>query len=432
MIQEIHAGDRQIPASSWNEMRAAVQGITPGQQQYQSAANNPFLVTVKNVTGGTLDALAIVKIDGATYTRSGDVFANTGIMQGVEVDGATPGADTDNVAILQAACGAGGIVKAIASGCSPCFVYCADSSKTYKYAKPIANNTQYLQATDDPSDVTILWHKQGSGKQAAYVKIDAQGTPEPEYFIINYGKGANDTPTHTPTIYTKGSLHYISYNSAGYWEPSAYNEQPASSTLLKRPDGARLVVCQIDAPSSTAECRIPYFTPESNMGVPASYTSSIGFGTVTRCGVKPGEHTFTNKMCDYAVIANSNNICSYVYSPQFVADVTVNGTTGGGNVVTANICGKDWTVNFPGSGSGLSATNYPDIYPYDLIIVMVDCAAQECDAIDYPTDYEAGTVMPFYGSAPGRGWDSSIYPTPQPLADVGLTLFYKVKTNAIL
>ena len=416
MIQELQAGDRQIPASGWNEMRAAVQGMTPAQKMYGAASNNQFLVTVKNVTGEDLPALAIVKIDAATYaSRTGVTFANAGISNGVEVDGDKPGAETDNIAILQAACGADGFVKAIASGCSPCYVLLPSRNyRTFRYAVPIESNAEMLKATDTPSNITILWHKSGSGKQPAYVKIDA--IDDREYFVINYGKKDGDTPTHTPTIFTKGSLHYIKYNSAhGCWEPSEYNEEPSESTMLERPEGARLVVCQIDAPDSAAEYRIPYFTPESNMGVPPYIRTYTNLTTTKRCGVKPGEHTFTNKMCDYivtniAVDYYYNSPATYAYSPQFVAKVNaLPASTAGISPVVVNICNTEYPVIFPAATSG---NKYADIYYNDSLLVNVDCILKVCYAIEYPTDYPEGTIMPWYRPNPwtspagyiGRGW----------------------------
>ena len=116
MIQELHAGDRQIPASGWNEMRAAVQGITPGQQQYQSAKLNPACITVENATGATLPAFSIVRLGAAMYSsRSGSDFADLAIKNGVEIGGYTPAAATDTIAITQAACPSGGLVKALIS-----------------------------------------------------------------------------------------------------------------------------------------------------------------------------------------------------------------------------------------------------------------------------------------------------------------------------
>ena len=100
MIKQLHPGDTQISAAGWNEMRAAVQGLTPGQQQYQSVQRNPAYVTIKNNTGGDLPVFSVVKIDGAMYSRSGDTFINQAAQNGVELDGDTPAAVTDTIAIL--------------------------------------------------------------------------------------------------------------------------------------------------------------------------------------------------------------------------------------------------------------------------------------------------------------------------------------------
>ena len=420
MIKELHPGDTQISAAGWNEMRAAVQGLTPGQQQYQSGQRCAAYVTIKNNTGSDLPAFSVVKIDGAMYSRSGDTFINQAAQNGVELNGNTPAASTDTIAITQAACASGEFVKAVVSGATACRVYKA-SNINYQYASVTAGQYGYLTGTDTPSNIRVLWIAAGTGAKEAYVLLD--NVAEGEYFIINPGNDGTQTAAHTPSIFTKGSLHYISYNN-GIWTPNVYNEEPSTSTLLQRPSGSRLVVCQIDAPNSSKECKIPYFTPESNMGVAPNFTSSVSFFTSNRCGVKPGEHAFTNKFCDYAVVNGA-----FEYNPQFVANVTVGGLTGGGYDVTADICGEDWLVNFPNSNAGLSATNFPDIYPYDVITVLVDCEAGVCYALDYPTDYEAGSTQAFY-QTPGRGWDAIT--TDPAMTAAGFTLYQKVKTGAIL
>ena len=434
MIQELHAGDRQIPASSWNEMRAAVQGITPGQQQYQSGKLNPVYITVKNVTGSDLPAFSVVKLSGATYSRTGDTFINQAISNGIELDGDTPASATDTIAITQAACAAGGFVKAIADGCTPAFVY-KDSNKDYAYAKPVSGQTGYLKGTDDATSIRILWIASGTGKKEAYVCIDASGKPTPEYFVINYkNSGAND-----PDVYTKGSLHYVYYNAQhGCWLPISANEATPATAPTARQPGTKLVICQEDAPNSTTEYHMPYFTPESNMGVPAKITT-YNTGTFgKRCGVLLGEHEFTNKAFDYLITGvdgsggtvTANTGLTFCYTPVFIEDLTVNGTTGGGHTVYADVFGQEWVVGFPASPAGLSQMSYPDIYPGDSILALVDTEKQICSAMDYSKDYPEGKIMAYYYAIPGRGWD--YYTTPQALSDIGFDLYIKVKTSAIL
>ena len=115
---------------------------------------------------------------------------------------------------------------------------------------------------------------------------------------------------------------------------------------------------------------------------------------------------------------------------QFITDAVVYGTTGGNNSVYTDINGVTYEVIFPTDQDGLSAANYPDIYPDDRILVCVDLETGECNAIDYPTDYPAGTVIPWFsncfpGSAeanrtpylPGRGW-SKYNPYQDAWADI--------------
>ena len=290
MIQELHAGDRQIPASGWNEMRAAVQGITPGQQQYQSAARNPVYITVKNVTGSDLPAFSVVKLSGATYSRTGDTFINQAISNGVELDGNTPAAASDVIAITQAACPADGLVKALVSGATACYIN-KPSGVTCNYAKVAAGYSDYLEGTDTPTGIKVLWSAGGTGKKEAYILLG--------------------------------------------------------------------------------------------------------------------------------------------YTPQFITSVTVYGTMGG-NTVYGDIGGVQYTIWFPNNNTGLSAPNYPDIYPGDEILVCVDFESGNCYAVDYPTDYEGGTLMAFYSGqgSPGRGWDAIT--TSPDMTAAGFTLYQKTKTGALL
>ena len=172
MIKELHPGDTQISAAGWNEMRAAVQGITPGQQQYQSNQRSAAYITIKNQTiAGDIPAFSVVKIDGAMYNRSGDTFINQAAQNGVELSGNTPAATTDVIAITQAACKSGDIVKAMVSGATACKVYKAEN-RAYKYAAPTPNQTGYLTGTDDVTGIRVLWSASGTGAKEAYVLLE--------------------------------------------------------------------------------------------------------------------------------------------------------------------------------------------------------------------------------------------------------------------
>lgn len=176
MINRLEPGDRQISASGWNEMRAFINDYEVQQSHQNIAVKNPFLITIKNTSGYDLDPLAVVKLDTATYTdRTGDTFANKGIEFGTELNGTTVTSEDDNVAIVQAACPSNGFCKAIADGCTPCFVQVADANKEYKYAKPITNDREKLEATEDATQIKLLWYKKALGKQPAYVCLDAMG-----------------------------------------------------------------------------------------------------------------------------------------------------------------------------------------------------------------------------------------------------------------
>lgn len=426
MINRLEPGDRQISASGWNEMRDIVNNISPGQNTVLTNSKESSLITVKNNTGMNLTPLSIVALTTPVYSRSSSTFAEKAVEYGTEMNCTSPANENDNIAVLQAACKTDGFVKAIGSGYTPCFVY-KDENKTYEYAKPVASQTGYLKGTNDPTSVRIVWIASGTGKKEAVVCIDATAAkPEKEYFVINKGNDGTETPTDTPTIFTKGSLHYVKYDGED-WIPSQWNEYSGSSTSgnssLRRPTGTKLVVCQEDAPNSNKEYKMPYFTPESNIGVPPkidSYLPTIS-GT-KRCGVKPGEHTFTDKCFDYLVTSSVSPPSagvggySFVYEPVFTALVYVTGA-GDNAPIKIGIGDVEMDCLVPTDYDGLSGPSYPDIYENDLIMALIDCTDYTADAIDYSKDYPEHTVLPWYTSCypssdenyrqpflPGRGW----------------------------
>ena len=429
MIKELHPGDTQISAAGWNEMRAIAQGLTPGQQQYQSGQRSPAYVTIKNNTGSDLPAFSVVKIDGAMYTRTGDEFINQAAQNGVELNGVTPAAATDTIAITQAACKSGGIVKAMISGATACKVY-KTSNAAYSYADVTAGQSGYLTGSNTPSNIRVLWIASGTGNKEAYVLIDYAAAQTPEYFVINAGNDGSQTAANNYALYTKGSLHYIEYDvTAGVWVPMTGNETAPTSAPYTRP-AARLAICQADAPNSAAEYKMPYYTPECNMGVAPDIDSTnpyVTLGLYSRCGVVLGEHKLSGKNYDYCITGFGSDSVKYEYQPVFIVyNVTANGTTGGGYTPYIEINNEQYDVDYPTTYT--DGANYPDIYPYDLLTVQINCEAATAAAIDYPRDYPAGFLLAAYQS-PGRGWDAIT--TPPGMQDAGLTLYQKTKTGAI-
>lgn len=204
MIKKLTPGDSQISASGWNEMRQFINEYEAKQSDNNTNKRNPFLITVKNTTSGALAPLSVVKIANPTYSRTGDTFANKGIEFGTELNGVVPASESDNVAITQGACPAGGFVKAIADGCTPAFVY-KDIDKSYKYAQPMTNQTGYLRGTDDATNIRILWLASGTGKQEAYVCLDATGEGTPLKCAVHLGDTSDEYPdgaTQLPTTRT--------------------------------------------------------------------------------------------------------------------------------------------------------------------------------------------------------------------------------------
>lgn len=407
-------------------MRAFIHDYSFPQDTFKSPPRNPAYISVKNVTSAALPALSIVTISTPIYTRSGDTFKNKGVEYGVEMNGAAPDSDSNNIAVTQEAIRPGCIGRAICSGATPCIIHKA-ANTAYKYAKPVTSQTGYMEGTDDVTNYRVLWIASGTGNKEAYICIDASGTPTPEYFVINAGNDGTQQAINNPSLYTAGSLHYITYSN-GEWIPIAGNETTPSAPYT-RPT-ARLAICQVDAPAGAKEFRMPYYTPEMNIGVPADFDSNnpyVTLGLYNRCGVVLGDHQFSGKNFDYCVTGTGTDSVKYEYQPVFIAyGLTANGTTGGGYIPYVEINNIQFDVDYPTTYT--DGANYPDIYPYDVLTVQIDCVTSTALAIDYPKDYPAGTLMAFYQS-PGRGWDAIT--TPQGMTDAGFTLYEKNKTGAI-
>lgn len=402
-------GQRHIPAADWNELRDFMNSYSPQPGGMVNNQLNPFFVYVQNDTSDDLPAFSVVKLDGSIYPqRSAADTKDAALNQLLEISGDTPtGELNENIGILQEDVEAGQLGRAIVVGAALCYVQVDNANTAYKYAKSI-DSVEKLKATNDIGQARIVWKERGTGKKLAYVVLDQSGK-HPEYFVINKNWNGSGTAPNTPSIFTAGSLHYVTWDGAD-WVPHSDNEATKPSSPM-RPSGAKLVVCQEDAPNDAKDYRMPYYTPESNMGVPPTISSTWSGYSGERAGVVPGEHVFTDKWVDYAV---SNNR-SLVYQPSFIETFQAKGQTGGGNNLYIEINNEQYQVYYPiysAFGYG-SIVNAPDIYPDDEILVRFNAAVGTGDAIDYPTDYPVGTVMPWYtprmgtpltSYMPGRGW----------------------------
>lgn len=391
MIQELHAGDRQIPASGWNEMRAAVQGITPGQQQYQSAARNPVYITIKNVTGSDLPAFSVVKLSGATYSRTGDTFINQAIANGVELNGDTPASATDTIAITQAACAAGEFVRAIVSGASPAMIL-NDSIYAYTYARVKAGVTSYLEPTNDKTAIRLITCPTATGSS----------TPQGAYAIIDYidDRQTFTVPASLASTAKKGAVFKIYLSSTG-WQ-------------IRTGVGAYiLAVCQEDMDDNATEpMQMPFYTPEQNYGVsPDMGTPYQADALVQHRGVIDGEYEFSTKRLDYVY-----QYGRYAYCPTFTFTGTSVSYNGGVGIV---IEGHTYSVTFltgATPGAGYSLTSYPDVYAGDIITVLVtdgggSAYSANVTAVEYPTDFKKGTSIVVEDTMLlERGWDEDYIP----------------------
>lgn len=414
-MDKAKAGQRHIPAKDWNEIRDFINNFFLQNGGMVNNPYNPFLITVKNsVSGVDLEPFQVVRVNSAMYpSRSADDTVTAALNGSIELDASAPtGEDGENIAIVQYDIANGDIGSAICSGATLCYVNIANAQTDYKFAKSKAGETDYLEASEDGGQARIIWKQPGTGKKLAYVILDQTGTPTPEYFVINKNWNGSGTPPNTPSIFTAGSLHYVRWDGSD-WIPHNDNEA-VNSTSPKRPSGAKLVVCQTDAPTDAKNFRMPYFTPEDNLGVPPDFSDSVSvIDAGERCGVIPGEHEFTGKCYDYRKIEGS-----YIYEPAFTATVQAMGQTGGNNQLYIDINNEQYECYVPIYNPTLadnSGPSYPDIWPYDYIVVSFDCETYTAQGLNYPRDYPEGTIMPWYRPSPwsnptypGRGWQQYI------------------------
>lgn len=425
-MEKAHPGQKRIPAKDWNEIRDFINRYAQQPGGMVNNPLNPFLVWVKNNTSNNLPAFSVVKLDGAIYPqRASADTKDAALNQLLEISGNTPtGEAGENIGILQEDVPTGQLGKAVVVGASLVYVQVDNANTTYKFAKSLSS-CEKLQADESEGQVRIVWKESGTGKKWAYVILDQTGTPTPEYFVINKNWNGRGTPPNTPSIFTKGSLHYVTFDGAE-WIPHSANESTSASSPI-RPSESKLVICQEDAPNDAKNYRMPYYTPESNMGVPPIITSTWSGTNSTRAGVVPGEHTFTDKWVDYHVTSQpswANSSCSLSYEPVFIETFEAIGQTGGGQYLYIEINNQQYQVFYPLYNQFMygDITNAPDIYPGDLILVSFNTITGTGDAVDYPTDYPVGTIMPWYRAStwtnpvyPGRGWEPF---TPQPEGEI--------------
>jgi len=401
-------GQKHIPAADWNELRDFMNSYTPQNGGMVNNPLNPFFVYVQNDTSDDLPAFSVVRLDGTIYPqRSAADTKDAALNQLLEISGDTPtGELNENIGILQEDVEAGQLGRAIVVGAALCYVQVDNANTAYKFAKSLST-CEKLKATNDIGQARIVWKESGTGKKLAYVVLDQSGK-HPEYFVINKNWNGSGTAPNTASIFTKGSLHYVTWDGSD-WVPHSSNET-TSSTSQQRPTGAKLVICQETAPTDAKDYRMPYYTPESNMGVPPDYSTSVSVTDAgDRCGVMPGEHEFTDKCYDYRKIEGS-----YIYEPSFIATVQAMGQTGGNQTLYIDINNNQYQCYVPQynpTQADNSGPSYPDIWPYDYMVVSFDCESYTAQGLDYPRDYPEGTIMPWYRASrwtnpvyPGRGW----------------------------
>ena len=398
-MDKAKAGQRTIKAADWNQIRDFINNFSPQNGGMVNNPNNPFLITVKNVTGSDLPAFSVVKIDAAMYPDLSDTeLVVETFNKSVELDGDVPdGTDGENIAIIQEDIPAGQLGKAICSGASLCYINVTTDTE-YKYAKSASNGTS-LDVSESGGQARIVWRQDGTGTLLAYVILDQMGTPEKETFLL-YPNG-----NWTASDYVKGNLEYIIYDSARKaWVPLVISGTPSQPDL----DRCRLVVCQADAPSDVSDTgySMPYYPLEDNIGVEANKSTVSGESFSDRCGVAFGEHVLSNKRIDY-VFRDGR----YAFEPFFTKTLLAEGHAGGQSGVWVTINGTQYRVSFPsGTGYNVNMAMTPDVYSGDTITVHVTTNLRypsntTVNAVAYPVDYQKNTVliMP-YGNPGWRGW----------------------------
>lgn len=422
-MDKAQPGQRRIKASDWNEFRQFMLDFYQQNGGMVNNPNNPFLITVKNVTGSDLPAFSVVKIDAAMYPNLSDTdLVVETFNKSVELDGDVPaGTDGENIAIIQEDIPAGQLGKAICSGASLCYVN-VSSDTEYKYAKSASSETDYLDASESGGQCRIVWRQDGTGTLLAYVILDQMGTPEKETFLL-YKNG-----NWTASDYVKGNLEYIVYDSSRKaWVPLVISGTPSQLDL----DRCRLVVCQADAPSDVSDTgySMPYYPLEDNIGVEANKSTVSSEQFSDRCGVAFGEHVLSNKRIDY-VFRDGR----YAFEPFFTKTLLAEAHDGGQSGVWVTINGTQYRVSFPVITGSSSNPMAPDVYAGDYITVLVTSNLRYpnnavVNAINYPTDRPANWLTFTVGGqiASSRGWQdvtTEFIPSTNPSVNYSESLMF--------
>lgn len=291
MIKKLNSGDRQISASSFNEVRQFVNEFSSGQNTVMVPQSNPVYVTVHNTHTDPLPEYSIVKIvEGSYPDREVDEGTDEALNIGVELDVIVPDNRNNTVAILQEAIDADGYGKAIVSGCSACRLWLDDDEETYDYAEPyegLQTGLEYyythLHATKLATNIRVLWHAESDGTTnsvLAYVCIGIFA----ERPIILDSSLLSDSPEQ-PCDDNSYTLYQSSSTSFGR---ENHTEIDAVNNPLGLPADRPWAIAKVNGfpnringiPEYTAigcDCR-EFFT------IPASSSSNINTGDVYNIG----------------------------------------------------------------------------------------------------------------------------------------------------
>ncbi len=239
-------GQKHIPTTAWNAMREVAQQFENGLPSFEStsANRNPFLVTIENATGASIEPFAVLEISDAMFpNRTGTDFLNEAINRGVELKGIKPSGEQEkNIAITLDGGPNGTLVQAVVVGAVPCKVMVETSSaENYKYAVPVANQTGYLKAAES-GNIRILWKESGYGTAKwAYVLLEQRN------FSLKVAKAMVNTdysPEGATQLSTTATWMYTStVDSYGVRDDA---NAPKVANPLGLPEGRPVVVAKCD------------------------------------------------------------------------------------------------------------------------------------------------------------------------------------------
>lgn len=208
---ELKAGDSELSAQAFNNMRRAAQIVFDGlgkSEKPQYSYSNPLIISVENASGSSLPPFSAVEISAPMYNRTGEVWETGALNYGVEMKVVTPtAADGKNLAVLLQGLAAGTLGKAVVSGPVSCRVLVESAAEAeYQYAHPVYGQT-YLKASES-GPIRILGKESGVGTLWGYVLLDSQGVSD-AYLAYTPAYRANADASFQPPTRTFYVMYWV-------------------------------------------------------------------------------------------------------------------------------------------------------------------------------------------------------------------------------